>query len=240
MRPLVAALALLASAPALAQSQYADGRGAYVALETFDIGAGRLQKADATVGVRLAGGADAGLRVGYTAVGAGEGRSFSGGPTAGISRPLGKGFVGRVEGALRYVSIDGVSAGVEPVPGAGASFQSKTMTEDITATVSRPVRVVGSVRIRPAIGVYATAIQTLDADQRFEGVGGIGAPAGRAGLHLHVPVSFRVFGADAVWAPAVFRLALVPNARLEGVNDTFYDRLAGTDAFAGSGFRLNL
>ncbi len=236
MRIIAAVLVLLASLPALAQSQYASGSGAYVALEVLSFNRSGLQHADATVGARLAGGVDAGLRLGYEGAGSGYGRAFSGGPVLGLSRPIGRGLEGRVEGAVRYATLDGRSATIDPAPGGDTSFHLKTVTEDVTATVSRTFRIAGSVRIRPAFGVYATAIQTLDSDVNA----GAGTPADRAGLHLHLPVSFRLLGADVVWAPTVFRLTLVPGARLQGVNDEgYYEALAGREAFAGSGLRVN-
>ncbi len=236
MRLLAAALVLLASVPALAQSQYSADRGAYVALEILASAAAGSSRQTRTVGARLAGGVDVGLRLGFEGSGSGYGRAFSGGPVAGMSRPLGNGLEGRVEGALRYSTLSGSAPTDNPSPGLRTVFNLKTVTEDITATVSRPFRIAGSVRIRPAFGVYATAIQTLDSDVNAHA----GTPTGRAGLHLHLPVSFRLLGADVVWAPAVLRLTLVPHARLQGVNDEgYYESLAGMAAFAGSGLRVN-
>ena len=236
MRLAAAAFTLLMAVPALAQSQYATGRGAYLALETLSFARGGLQQLDGTVGARLAGGVDVGVRLGHESAGSGYGPAFSIGPVAGISRPLGNGLEGRIEGAIRYSTLSGNSPTIDPAPGSSTLYNLKTITEDVTATVSRSVRIVGSVRIRPAVGVYATAIQTPASNDLAQA----GTPTGRAGLHLHIPVSFRLLGADVAWAPAVFRLTIVPNARLQGVNDQgYYEQVAGMEAFGGTGLRVN-
>lgn len=219
------ALAALVSSGASAQTQYADSSGGFVALHQLSFGSGGTRSVDATVGRRLGGGFDAGLRLGYSDYGVGSG--ISGGPVVGITRPVGRGFVGRIEGAVRYASSSTVIRSSSPF--GGEPYALRSLSEDVTATIARPVRIVGSLRLRPTLGLYASAGQrlTLEAPERFQG-----SPTARSagGVHIELPLTFRLFGQDAAFS-AVGRVRLV--------GDPLNGPTSVEPAYAGGGLRLN-
>ena len=222
------ALAALLSSPSAAQSQYADSTGGYLALHELGFGSGGARGIDGTLGRRLRGGLDVGLRLGYSSYGTGS--DVSGGPVVGITRPVGRGFVGRVEGALHYASWSATFTSLQDAPeGEVLAFAQRSLAEDVTATLARPVRLVGSLRLRPTLGVYATAAQrlTYTAPERFRNADGTRAAAG---LHIEIPLTFRLFGQDASVA-AVGRLPIV--------GDRLNDLQRVEPACAGGGLRMN-
>ena len=220
---LLLALAMLAAAPAIAQTQYADSSGGFVALNGVSVQNLETFRFDATVGRRLGNGLDAGLRIG---VRQGEysqasQSGFTVGPVAGLARKLGHGLSGRIEGSILYISV------TTDYPPSSDRLSRQELTQDLTVTVSRPVHVFGSIRIRPTVGGYATATQQLAAEVP-EGVS-LGNP-GRGllgGLHLEFLVVFRLLGKDAAFTP-------VSRIDLRNGDD-------GTSAlYSGGGLRLNL
>lgn len=194
------ALVALSVGSAVAQTQYADSSGAYVAVGALGAanssGGVSGTGVDATVGYRFTSGADAGLRLGRVSAFGGTTNRI--GPTAGISRSLGSGVIGRLEASTLFsethypLSSEGIDY----------SIRSWEIGGDVTATVSRPVRVVGSVRLRPTLGVYAAAAR------RGMDINGPGQFAGdtsprSSGLHVEVPLSFRLFGQEAAISQAL-------------------------------------
>ena len=220
---LLLALAVLFTTPALAQTQYADSSGVYVGLSQF--------ASEGTVGYRFGSGLDAGVRARY--FGRETSRRVSGGPVVGLSRPLGSGFVGRVEGAVLYeygsgfgrtVFSGGTAQNLSP-------YRFERLTEDVTATVSRSLGVVGSLRIRPTLGVYANRTQQL-ADDYPERIGVVDTSGGSAGVHVEFPLTFRVFGLDVAYV-AAGRIAVAGRGAYGGLD------LDAMRPYAGSGLRLN-
>lgn len=81
---------------------------------------------------------------------------FNTGPVAGLTRMLGAGFAGRIQGTVLYVST-------------GRDFNSmhfsrRLLTQDLVVAASRQIRLVGSLGFQPAVGIYATTAQQLSAD----------------------------------------------------------------------------
>lgn len=225
MRLLVAALILLASVPALAQSQYASGPGAFVNLYSLGYSSTGRPWARGTVGYRLSDHADVGLWVGYKA---GEwGRNVSVGPTVGLTQQIGRDWSARLEASARYgsVRLDGEPYGRE----SGMTTSSTTVSEDLTATVGRPLPLPGSFQMRPTIGVYATGRQALSLDAALERTPTVQEYA-QVGLHLELPITFRILGTESAVTTAV-RIGLAG----EGTTTP-----GEYGAYSGMGLRVNL
>ncbi|HEX8299558.1 MAG TPA: hypothetical protein VF594_10410 [Rubricoccaceae bacterium] len=227
---LVSALALAATlaSSALAQTQYADSSGGYVALNGIAFNSDIVLGLDATAGYRFSTGADVGFRLGREKYGTSE--AFITGPTAGFARPIGSGWTGRVEGSVQYTTSNGsfVTYPEEAPEGVPSSYRFRDVREDITVTVSRPLRLAGSFRLRPTIGLFAAGRQGLTAS--YTGAGFAGRSDSYAtGVHLEIPLTFRVFGQDAAWV-TTGRFALTGRDNRGGLSDRSY---------AGGGLRLN-
>lgn len=227
MRTLLALLLVAIAAPAFAQATYADGTGGYVALHQLGINPIGTLGADATVGYRLRGGLDVGVRLGHETR-FGVLRESVAGPVAGITRPVGRGLTGRLEGAVLFSSVSVQQDEVTTADGAvvaASSGRVRALSQDVTATLSRSVRLVGSLRARPTVGAYAEASQALSVSGSVEP--GSGRTLASTGLHVELPLSLRVLGRDASVTPVV-RLPITGNSDATGA------------AYAGGGFRLNL
>ena len=225
---LVSALALAATlaTPALAQTQYADSSGGYVALNSVSFGGQDVLGLNATIGYRFSAGADVGFQLGREKYGSSE--SFVAGPTAGFSRRIGSGWTGRVEGSVQYITLNGSTRiySEEAPGGASDVYRIRDLREDVTVTASRPLRLAGSFSIRPTLGLFATGRQGLTAD--YSGTAGR-SDSYAAGVHLELPLTFKVFGRDAAWVTAR-RFAVAGSNALLGSDRRGY---------AGGGLRLN-
>ena len=231
MRTLAACLLVAAtSGPGLAQSPFADSAGVWLSVHevSFGPGASGLSiRADVALGRRFGNGLDLGVRLGrgHRDVRARVPSRFHVGPTAALTVPLAAGVRGRVSGSALlagYVGgvyqtevIDG-----EPTVTVGALAPYQTLTTNVTAAVSRPVRLAGTVRVHPSVGAFAEARRVLgDPGER-------GAePTAGAGLHLGLAVSFRAFGQTVALDPYV-QVPYRGSASLVG-------------AHGGGGLRLN-
>lgn len=232
------ALAALVSAPALAQTQYADSSGGFVVLHSLSFGqsGASVQRAiDAGVGYRFASGVDASLRVARRSSGFGSATAL--GPTVGMTRPLGAGFTGRLEGSVLASRTSASYRGYgDVVSGQPVDVQVRSLRADLTASVSRPVRLVGSLRLHPTLGVFArtgTERVTFDGEpaDRAEPF-----PEARTGLHVALPLSFRLFGQTAS-VEAATRFAVGHGFQFEVPGDGSFS--PGGGAYAGGGLRLN-
>lgn len=103
------------------------------------------------------------------------------------------------------------------------------LSGDMTASVSRPIRLIGSVRLRPTLSVYGWAAIRRESIDGPRAIGYSGVPASNVGLHVELPLSFRLFGRDVSVAPAV-RFPFGSRFRFEPPSD---------GAYAGGGLRLN-
>ena len=227
-RLLACTLVALTALPALAQSNHADSSGVFVAVQRLSVGAAvsffSERGVDATLGYRFGNGVDAGLRVarrsGFAAT------TVSVAPTAGVTRLLGRGAAARVEGTVRG-SRSVVSSDVFVDGNGTATFgdvRLRSIEVDLTATLSQTVRLGGSMRLRPTAGVFGRTVSTqFDLEALASGT------SADAGVHLSLPLSFRLFGADVTVAPTV-RLVATDGFRVEP---------ASASAFAGGGLRLN-
>lgn len=232
----LSALALVAALPLAAASQthLADSTGGYVALHELSFGhsgSGWTRALDGTLGYRFSDRVDAGLRLGH--VSGSLGRSWRVAPTAGYTRRLGAGALARVEGTLAYQTYSWTELESSELPDGTSGFErsqpygARSLSGDVAATVSRPVRLVGSLRVHPTLGVYAAASQAFD--RRYPArIGDLGPSAlrGSAGVQVGLPLSFRLFGQDVSVAPTA-RFSLVGNL----------GRLP--DTYGGGGLRLN-
>ena len=239
---LVPALALavfLTSAiasPALAQTQYADSSGGFVVLHGLAFGTSSYTRfIDASVGYRFTSGLDASLRV---ASRGSLGSTTALGPTVGITRPLGAGFMARVEGSVLasqssgyvHFSADGSTSEL-PV-----RVQHRALRTDVTATVMHSVRLLGSLRMHPTLGLY---VRTGTERVTFDGTpADRDAPfdEARAGMHVALPLSFRLFGQTAS-VEAAMRFSPHHGFSFEVPGDATFS--PGGGAYAGGGLRLN-
>ena len=216
--------ALIAATPALAQTQYADSSGTFLAFNGLGLQPGI--EIDATAGQRLGRGFDAGFRVGYRQYESAfsDQYGFTAGPVVGLTKALGSGFSGRVEGAFLHTSYRGDFSTRSNF--SSERFARQALVQDLTATISHPVRVVGSLRLRPTVGLYATATQSLSVERPAQYGSLSRGPWLQEGVHLELPLTFRLFGQDAAIAP-VFRINLG------------YDNLGTSAPYSGGGLRLN-
>ena len=244
MRCLALATLLALALPASAQTDLADGAGGYVAIQelSFGSGGGYLGvSGDVTLGWRRASGLDYGLRVGGgkdESFGSGSVERWSGfsaGPALGYTRALGRSLLGRVEGAALYRTSSYSASGEADVYDAdpnvigtagGQTAESRSLAGSVTAAVSRPVRLVGSVRLHPTLGGFASASAPLHYENSSHPAFAPSAEA-VAGVHVGLPLSFRLFGQD---------VAVVSHARIALAGGARWDR---TGTYAGGGLRLN-
>ena len=234
---LVAAAALVAalsSAPS-AQTQFADSAGVYVSLHDI-----RLHGAEASVGYRTAGGFDYGVRYrrftqdyGSTGVrlSSVEGelssvRNFRVGPELGYTRRLSDRVVGRISASVLYSS--GQTTFVdspEPDVTRSRAFTSESLASNLTATVGRRVPVVGSFQIQPTAGLFVETHRTLRFDLPLSNRETFPQSDAAAGLHLELPISFRLLGQD---------VTLASYGQVPLVGRDFFSR-----TYAGGGLRVN-
>lgn len=243
MRRLALVLAAAFALPASAQTHLADSTGGYVGIQSLSFGSGGKYlgvSGDVVLGWRRADGLDFGLRVGGDGddFWAGQVRTmqseFRIGPAVGYTRPLGRGLLGRVEGAALYETFDYRASGEVlvynpdldgPETVSERTVGSHRLSGSVTAALARPVRLVGSVRLHPTLGGYVAA----DGFARYSDSAYPSTdPSARvgAGVHLGLPLSFRLFGQDV----AVASYARIPLTQgFRGV----------TGPHAGGGLRLN-
>jgi hypothetical protein len=238
MRCLTFAALLAFALPASAQTHLADSTGGYVALHGLSfgsVGQNTHLSGDGTVGWRHAGGLDYGLRVASERGGRGSASSsaFRAGPTVGYTRRIGWGVLGRVEGAALYQSatfrdydFEDVTVGDDGrvVAAVARTAESRWLVGDVTASVARPVRLVGSVRLHPTLGGFVAASASLSyRDSAYPSLDPDARTA--AGVHFGLPLSFRLFGQD---------IALASYAQIP-----LTDQVGLSNAHAGGGLRLN-
>ncbi len=225
-----ALLVVLASAPS-AQTQFADSAGTYVALHRLSSNYGTGLGLNASLGRRLSNGLDYGVQFDFGQSGsrsdgfAGASSAFAAGPTLGLTRGIGAGVLGRVSTAVLYRSSAGTFRRSLATDGEARynSVSSQSLTGSIAATVSRPVKLYGSLRVQPTVGVLAQASRSLSFETDLDGF----EPSrswGQTGVLLQVPVSVRVLGSDLTIEPGV----IVP---VTGRSDRY--------VYAGGGLRLN-
>ena len=224
-----ALLAALASAPS-GQTQYADSAGAYVGVHSLAVPYGTGVALGASVGWRLPSGLDYGVQfeVGQTSrTGqfAGTSSAFAVGPTLGYTQRVGAGVLGRVSTAVLYRSGAATFQGLSGPDGAApfTSYSVQSLEGSVAATVSRPVRLYGSLRVQPTVGVLAEATRLLSFETTLADLDPVRSRV-QTGVILQVPVSLRVLGSDVTLAPGV----VVP---VTG------DR--GGYSYAGGGLRVN-
>lgn len=227
MRLVLAALVVLASVPALAQSQYADSSGAFVSLNDFAFSSGGLQEIDGTAGYRFANGTDLGFRVGHYG-------SFSYDETqlgllAGVTRKFGTGASARLEGAVQLGSSGGVRQRFtrDGIFLDEYDFRLRSVATDLSATVGQRIPLGGSLALRPAVGGYATARRFVTRDYP-EGTLRVDQTAASGGVQFELPLTFRLFGTDAAFVPFYGRFVLTGARTLDN------------DIPSGALFRLNL
>ena len=239
-RSLLLALALASAAPLAAQTQLADGAGAYVGLHSLSFGSELQFGVDATVGRRYQSGLDVGLRAGTRRYGRGSYRTVQVSPSLGYTGSLGGGTLGRVQARADYASASRTIQSIGTTPSGEVKASSDRSSArlaglDLSASVSRPVRLAGSLRVHPTVGGYATAVRAFDVRPFADGALRNGLNGSETayglGVELALPVSFRLFGADA---------AVVPTARLQLAGDALrLQQAAGLEPAGGLGFRLN-
>ena len=145
-----------------------------------------------------------GLDVGFRAV-AGDvtfgdaGVYVAAGPSVGLTRR----FRGGVEADARLLGL----ASFADVGGAGSAggFGLRTVHGTAQATLSRPFRLVGSLRLVPTAGAYGTVCATRGLD-----AGRPGAECAEAGALVGADLRFRLLGAD-VSLPIVVPVPVVGN-----------------------------
>lgn len=234
----VLVFATLLTAPAFAQTQYADSSGGFIALYGLTLGqsGGVNQRAvDAAIGYRFASGTDASLRavrrIGFST-------TTALGTTVGTTRPIGAGFSARLEGSVLASQTTGTtrSAADGTLLDAPIPVRIRALRGDVTASVSRPLRLVGSLRLHPTLGLYVrtgTERVTLDGEpaDRF-----VPFAESRAGVHVALPLSFRLFGQTAS-VEAAMRFAPSHGFSFEVPGDASFS--PGGGAYAGGGLRMN-
>lgn len=226
MRLVLAALVLLASVPALAQSQYADSAGVFVSLNQFQINSGGLRELDGTVGYRFASGTDLGIRVGH--YGGFNYDETQLGLLAGITRRIGTGSSGRLEGAVQYGSSGGTRQRFM-TPGDAPNeydYRLRSVSADLSAMIGQRIPLGGSLALRPAVGGYATARRFVSREYP-EGTLQVERTAASGGVQFELPLTFRLLGADAAFVPFYGRFVLTGARALDN------------DIPSGALFRLN-
>ena len=221
-RSLPALLAFALALPAAAQSQYADSAGTYVSVGGFPIsyggsGLGLQLGTSVEVGRRFGNGFDAGLTGSLVTYGT-RATSWSVGAAAGLSRPAPLGTVARLQAAASYGGLSYDYTGLQ--------LRSTSVRGDVSATVGRSVPLVGTLRLRPAVGVYGAVSQRLSLDNPSDLRAGA-ATRVDGGVQVEVPLTFRLFGKDA---------AVIGRYRVSGWGDV---GLYGEGNYPGGGFRLN-
>ena len=226
-----ALLAVLAPAPS-AQTQFADSAGVYVALHGVSI-----YNRAASVGYRLPSGFDYGVQFnrfdvdrqspGLELI---EGRfvsnsAFQIGPEVGYTRALSDRVTGRISASVLYTSSRATQlTTLEPDRTRYSSYSAQSLASNLTAAVSRQVRVAGSFRVQPTVGVFAETRRSVYSNFPLVGERGPQSQAS-AGIHLELPLSFRLLGQDVTFAP---------HAQVPLVGPDFNNR-----TYAGGGFRVN-
>ena len=241
-RTLTLAFAFALASPLAAQTQLADSAGTYVGLDALSFGSDQQFSIDATVGRRYQSGLDVGLRAATSQFRGGRYRAVHVSPSVGYTRPLAAGALGRVEARAEYASVVYNSLRTSTLPDGGlqataSNLSARVVGLDLAASVSRPVRLAGSVRVHPTVGGYATAVRAFDVRLPADGFAGYGLDAGNArsayglGVEAALPISFRLLGADA---------AIVPRARFQLSGDALrVQRAAGLNPEGSVSFRLN-
>ena len=81
-----------------------------------------------------------------------------------------------------------------------SSYSSRSVTGSVTATVSRPLRLYGSLRLQPTAGVIAEASRLLSFETNLSDFNPNRSQV-QAGVLLEFPISLRVLGSDVTLAP---------------------------------------
>ena len=205
-RLLVAALVAAVALPATAQTHLADSSGVYLGLGMGYADTHGVIGLTGSLGFRQENGLDYGVRglldTQTFRSGPSTNPRFSISPTVGYTADIGVGALLRVEGATSLSAIRYESAfSAEPV-----SFNSTAVGLDVSASVSRPIRTIGSVRLHPTVGLYATASRALTEsttgfDLRPTHTGGA------YGVQAGLPISFRLAGQE-ITLPLVARFGV--------------------------------
>ena len=203
------ALVALLSLPVAAQTHLADSSGVYLGLgagyHSSSVGFGTV----ASFGYRQANGLDYGIGVrldhrppsaqvsGY--------QSTSLGATLGYTRALGKGVRLRMESAASFRAVTYDRTQLDQ----SLDYAGSAIGLDVSASISRPFRLVGSFRVDPTLGVYANGTQALT-----ESAYGFGVQSATptltgldGGVQVGLPLSFRALGADMT-VPLTARFSL--------------------------------
>ena len=203
MRFLVAAVLLAASPIAAAQPALTDSSDTYVTpifgIASFgSVGTSYLVGLDA--GRRLPSGLDVGFRALGGDVTYGEAGSYlEVGPQVGLTRRLPAGLEADVRAVATASFADlGPSTQAE-------GFGLRVVRGAAQTTLSRPFRLVGSLKLAPTVGAYGTACATVGFESLRQN-----AQCAEAGAIVGLDVRFRVLGAD-VSLPVVVGLPLIGN-----------------------------
>ena len=231
---LVTAAALVAALAAVptAQTQYADSAGVYVALQGVSV-----YNRAVSVGYRLPSGFDYGIQYNrysreleFSELDLVEGRFVSSsffkvGPEVGYTRALSDRVTGRISASVLYTSSRATQLTTLEADQTGySSYTGRSLASNIAATVSRQVRVAGSFQVQPTVGVFAETRRALYSN--FPRVGEPGPQSqAAAGIHLGLPLSFRLLDQDVTFAPYAQIPLLGPDFK--------------TRTYAGGGLRVN-
>ncbi len=204
MRTLALALAVLLAPALAAQPVLVDSADVYVSpLLGFGYGGsevGTSFSVGADAGYRVTPAFDIGVRALAGDLGYDEGGAFlTVGPTLGTSRRLGAGVEldARLLGTATFADLG---------PGVGDDgFGLRRLQGTGQVSFSRPLRVVGSLKLAPTVGAYATACRVVGYE-----VTGAGLGCAEAGALAGVDVRFRLFGAGVSF-PVVAPIRLVGN-----------------------------
>ncbi len=184
-------LAFAFAAPLSAQTHLADSSGIYLGVAGGYSSSG-LSTTGIAAGYRQANGLDYGLS--YT-LGRGNGTatSYTGatlGLMVGQTLDVGAGANVRVEGAGFQRSLTAFTGSTSE-----DQFSSNVLGADVSAAISRPIRLIRSVRITPSAGLYATLARATSEKStgRYDGLSISGQDVG---TELGATLSFRLFGTD--------------------------------------------
>lgn len=213
-----AVLVLALTTCAAAQTQLAEGSGAYLSVGNLDV-VGSQTWVDLAAGWRWAQGADLGVIVEHNRYPDGGGRStdrrlgVEAGKTWTVSPRIGL----RVSGSasLDRLSFDNVTVYTRRgsyVPGVPSTFDERQATAtfggtsaDIEAFAFAHVGLAGSVGVQPGLGVFVhhESLTSDDADASLFALGPVREGRDAAGVRLALPVTARVLGTDLALSPVI-------------------------------------
>lgn len=210
--PALALLLALGTAPE-ASAQLADSSGVYLALGGgYSTSSGLIGPAIAA-GYRQQNGLEYGVGVALESRGPGTDYFYSStsvGATAAYTTSVASRTNLRIEGTAGFST----TAYRNDLFDNEQRLDGTALTFDASARVSREMLSVGSVRLAPSVGVYASGYDRLNTYS--EGFGSEIPGAGfDAGLQVGIPLSFRLLGTD-VTLPLQTRISLLRRTPYQG------------------------